>query len=38
LLRWLGKDRAMIVFRSKADLAGRKRELAAILRQWIRFV
>jgi hypothetical protein len=38
LLNWLGKDRAMIVFRSKADLADRKRELVAILRQWIRFV
>jgi hypothetical protein len=38
LLRWLGKDRAMIVFKDMKDLARRKPALAAIVRQWIAYV
>lgn len=35
LLTWLGKDRAMVVFESKADVRGKKPALAAIVRAWI---
>lgn len=38
LLRWLGKDRAMIVFKDMKDLARRRPALAAIIRQWIAYV
>jgi hypothetical protein len=38
LLRWLGKDRAMIEFRGRAGIEAGRAALAAILRQWIRHV
>lgn len=38
LLRWLGKDRATVVFRDGKDLARRKDALAALIGQWVRHV
>ena len=38
LLRWLAKDRAMIVFTDKKDLAMRKDHLAAIVREWTTWI
>ena len=38
LLRWLAKDRAMIVFTDKKDLATRKDHLAALVREWITWI
>jgi len=38
LLEWLGKDRAMIVFRDQHDLAGRKKPLATLIKAWIAYV
>lgn len=35
LLKWLGKDRAMVEFHSAAELQKRKAAFQAILRQWI---
>ena len=34
-LKWLAKDRAMVLFTSLADFASRKAEFERILRQWI---
>jgi hypothetical protein len=38
LLKWLGKDRAMIVFKDAEQLAERKAALAALVREWISHV
>jgi hypothetical protein len=38
MLKWLGKDRAAVVFKDKKDLATRKSALAALIRQWVRHV
>ena len=38
LLKWLGKDRAMVVFADKNDLKARKAGFAKIVRQWVAFV
>jgi len=38
LLKWLGKDRAQIEFRSAADLAAKLPALQNLLRNWIRHV
>ena len=38
LLKWLGKDRAMLGFASADELEIKKPALIAVLRQWIRFV
>lgn len=38
MLRWLAKDRAMIVFSDGKDLAKRKDSLAALVREWIAHV
>ena len=38
LLKWLGKDRAMIVFKDGKDLAAKKPALAALVKEWIRHV
>ena len=38
LLKWLGKDRAMLEFASADELEGKKPALIAVLRQWIRSV
>lgn len=38
LLRWLGKDRAMVVFRSAEDLLARRTPLEHLIRQWIAFL
>ena len=35
LFRWLGKDRAMIVFESREDFSARKAAFERIIRQWI---
>ena len=35
LLRWLGKDRAMIVFESREDFSGKRAAFERIIRQWI---
>lgn len=35
LLKWLGKDRAMIVFESQGDFAAKKAAFERIIRQWI---
>jgi hypothetical protein len=36
MLKWLGKDRAAVVFRDAKDLATNTGALAALIRQWIR--
>src|SRR5262245_25026863 len=38
LLKWLGKDRAIIVFESLADLNSRKAAFVRVIKQWIRYV
>ena len=38
LLKWLGKDRAMVVFKDKVDLAAKKAGFARIIRQWVAYV
>ena len=38
LLKWLGKDRAMVVFADKNDLKARKAGFAKIIRQWVAYV
>ena len=38
LLKWLAKDRAMVVFSDGKDLARRKDSLIALLRSWIAHV
>jgi Domain of unknown function (DU1801) len=38
LLKWLGKDRAMVEFSSSADLEKKAAAFRAVLRQWIRYV
>lgn len=38
LLKWLGKDRAMIEFRNRAEIDCVRGALAALIRQWIRYV
>ena len=38
MLRWLAKDRAMVVFSDAKDLARRKDSLAALVRAWIAHV
>ena len=35
LLKWLGKDRAMIVFESPQDFSAKKAAFERIIRQWI---
>jgi hypothetical protein len=35
LLKWLGKDRAMIVFESRQDFSVKKAAFERIIRQWI---
>jgi len=38
LLKWLGKDRAMVKFGSAEDLQEKTAAFQAILRQWIQYV
>lgn len=38
LLKWLGKDRAMIEFRNRTEIDSAREALAALIRQWIRHV
>ena len=38
LLKWLGKDRAMVVFKDKNDLKAKKAGFAKIIRQWVAYV
>src|SRR5262245_14874732 len=38
LLKWLGKDRAMIVFEGATDFKGKKSAFERIIRQWIAHV
>ncbi len=38
LLKWLGKDRAMVVFTDKNDLKAKKAGFAKIIRQWVAYV
>ncbi len=38
LLRWLGKDRAMLEFRSRTEIEAVRSTLTALLRAWIRHV
>lgn len=38
LLRWLGPDRASILFRGPEDLANRRDAIVAIILQWIKHV
>jgi len=35
LLKWLGKDRAAVSFRSVADVKAQRTALTAVLKQWI---
>jgi hypothetical protein len=36
MLKWLGKDRAAVVFRDIKDIAAHRGALAALIRQWVR--
>lgn len=38
LLKWLGKDRAMVTFGDAKDVKAKSKALRAILRQWIKYV
>lgn len=38
LLKWLGKDRAMVEFASADELEEKRAALVAVLRQWIKYV
>ena len=38
LLKWLGKDRAMVVFTDKSDLKAKNAGFAKIIRQWMAYV
>jgi hypothetical protein len=38
LLKWLAKDRAMVVFKDLQDFGGKQAGFEKILRQWIRYV
>lgn len=38
LLKWLGKDRAMVEFKNVTDLQDRKSAFQAVVRQWIEYV
>jgi hypothetical protein len=38
LLKWLAKDRAIVVFRDSADFAAKHAAFAESVRQWIRWV
>lgn len=38
LLKWLGKDRAMIVFKDGKELAARKDALAALVKDWVKYI
>jgi hypothetical protein len=38
LLKWLAKDRAMIVFRDARDVTSRQAPLTALVRQWVSYV
>ena len=38
LLKWLGKDRAMVEFADVADVRRRKAAFQAVVRRWIEFV
>ena len=38
LLNWLAADRAMVEFRDAADLASKRDEFEALLRQWLQHV
>ena len=38
LLKWLGKDRAMVSFAGVEEVRARKEAFQAIVRQWIKFV
>jgi uncharacterized protein YdhG (YjbR/CyaY superfamily) len=38
LLKWLGKDRAMVTLGDAKDVKAKSKALRAILRQWIRYV
>ena len=38
LLKWLGKDRAMVEFAGKEELREKKEALVSVLRQWITYV
>ena len=38
LLKWLGKDRAMVVFKDRNDLKAKKAGFAKIIRQWVAYV
>ena len=38
LLKWLGKDRATVVFKDQSDLAAKKAGFMKIIRQWIAYV
>ena len=38
LLKWLGKDRAMIVFKDENDLKAKQAGFAKIIRQWVAYV
>ena len=38
LLKWLGKDRAMIVFADLQDIGVKKAAFEGVVRQWIAYV
>ena len=38
LLKWLGKDRAMVTFAGMNEILARKTALERIVRQWIKHV
>jgi hypothetical protein len=38
LLKWLAKDRAMVVFRDMKDVTSKRAAFKAVVRQWITYV
>lgn len=38
ILSWLGKDRAIIEFKSASELRDKSGAIAAVIKQWIRYV
>ena len=38
VLKWLGKDRAMVTFADAKDVNARRRAFDSVLKEWIRYV
>lgn len=38
MIKWLGKDRGLVIFGSNADIKSRSKALQAVLRAWIELI